>query len=306
VINGKEYKRSYSLASTPSQQGIIEITVKRDANGGVVSNWLNDNLKIGDTLSLKGPFGKFTCAKETPMKILFLAAGSGIVPIMSMLRWLTGTETQIDIVLLLSFRTNIDIIYRKEFELIASRHRNIRLFVTLTKQPQATGQRRVLTGRMNKSWIAEAVPDLTERAVYLCGPDGFMTVCRQYLQELKHPEERLFCESFCIDNLNHSIQQLDKTLSPPARATGSYQVKFARSGLQITTDGRTNLLVLAENSGVKISHECRSGSCGECMIKSLEGKVDLAYQAEIDEIDRKKGWVYACCAYPASNVTLDI
>lgn len=306
MIGGKEYKRSYSLASTPSHPGIIDITVKRDPKGGVVSNWLNDNLKTGDSLHLKGPFGKFTCARETPEKILFLAAGSGVVPIMSMLRWLAGTEKKADIALLLSFRSYNDIIYRRELELIASRHANIRLFITITQEPDVKYHWPGLKGRINKNILAALTPDLPERAVYLCGPDGFISDCNRYLHELGHPESRLFCESFCIDNLNRSVQQSNTSLSPPTMANGNYHVKFARSGLQITTDGRINLLVLAEKSGVKIGHECRTGSCGECMVKCLEGKVDLAYQAEIDDIDRKKGWVYACCAYPASNVSLDI
>lgn len=111
VISGQEHKRSYSPASTSSHPGILEITVKRSPND-VISNWLNDHLKVGDTLNVKGPYGKFSCAKRSaPQKILFLAAGSGIVPIMSMLRWLADTEAQVDVTLLLSFQTLYDIIY---------------------------------------------------------------------------------------------------------------------------------------------------------------------------------------------------
>ncbi|MDA1343293.1 MAG: hypothetical protein O2966_05405 [Proteobacteria bacterium] len=80
------------------------MTVKRSPND-VISNWLNDHLKVGDTLNVKGPYRKFSCAKRSnPQKILFLAAGSGIVPIMSMLRWLADTEAQVDVTLLLSFQ----------------------------------------------------------------------------------------------------------------------------------------------------------------------------------------------------------
>jgi glycine betaine catabolism B len=131
VIAGREYKRSYSLASSPSRQGFLEITVQRDPNGGVVSNWFNDHLKTGDTVNIKAPFGKFSCANHMAKKILFLAAGSGIVPIMSMLRWLANTEAQVDVItLLLSFQTLYDIIYGDELNLIAIRHNNVKLFIT--------------------------------------------------------------------------------------------------------------------------------------------------------------------------------
>jgi glycine betaine catabolism B len=305
VIEGKEYKRSYSLASSPTHPGILEITVKRDANGGVVSNWLNDKLTIGDTLNVKGPFGKFSCAKNTPKKILFLAAGSGIVPIMSMLRWLTDTKACVDVMLLLSFQTLHDIIYSEELNLIAANHKNIRLFITLTKELYAPSQLPRLTGRVNQNMLAGLVPDLTERTVYLCGPDVFMNACKQNLLKLKLPGEQLICENFTVGV--SVVEQRDSANGQTWRAKiGSYQVQFANSSKTVNADGAMTLLELAEMSGINIGHECRAGSCGECMVKCLKGKVDMTDQAEINDIDRKKGWVYACCAYPSSNVVLDI
>lgn len=312
VIDGQEYKRSYSLASSPTHSSILDITVKRDPNGGVVSNWLNDHLNIGDTVNVKGPFGKFSCAKNSPKKVLFVAAGSGIVPIMSMLRWLSETEALIDVVLLLSFRTVYDIIYSDELNLIAARHKNVKLFITLTQEPDEFSQWRGLTGRINKNLLSGLVPDLSERTVYLCGPDAFMTECKQ---NLKLPTEQLICESFTVNSpvvKTHAplIDQPAK-VQPPSnqasrRKTGNYKIKFAKSHKTIAADGAMTLLELAEQSGININHECRAGECGECMIKCLKGKVEMTEQAEIDDVDRKKGWVYSCCAYPASNAVLDV
>ncbi|MBK8816533.1 MAG: hybrid-cluster NAD(P)-dependent oxidoreductase [Methylococcaceae bacterium] len=304
TIAGQEYKRSYSLASSPSRSGIIDITVKRASNGGLVSNWLNDHLKIGDTVNLKGPYGSFSCVKQNPPKILFIAAGSGIVPVMSMLRWLTDTETNVDIVLLLSFRTQYDIIYHDELSLIAARHPNVKLFITLTKeQTEVTPQQKNL-GRINQSTIAHLVPDLTERLVYLCGPDTFMEACKAYLSRLNLPKEHVFFESFTLTKPDFSSQVPRAPNS--TKKTGRYQVKFAKSNQSIIADGTTTVLELAEKAGIKIEHECLSGNCGECMVKCLQGHVEMSDQAEIDDIDSKKGWLYSCCAYPVSNVVLDI
>jgi len=305
VISGQEYKRSYSLASSPTRSKILEITVKRDPNGGIVSNWLNDHLKIGDTVNLKGPFGKFSCVNQTCEKILFLAAGSGIVPIMSMLRWLADTDASIDVRLLLSFRTPEDIIYRDELKLIAARHKNINMAITLTTDAIARYQWRGLTGRINKKMINKLVPDLQERTVYVCGPDAFMAACKKKLLKLKLPSEKLFCESFTVNSPINKPK--DSGLGLPSRIeTGSYQVNFAKSDKTIAADGQMTLLDIAIKNGIIIAHECRNGNCGECMIKCLKGRVEMTDQAEIDDLDRKKGWVYACCAYPASNVVLDI
>lgn len=315
LVDGKAYKRSYSLASPPSRPGIIEITVKRDPNGGVVSNWLNDQLKVGDILNVKGPFGKFSCAPKPPQKILFLAAGSGIVPIMSMLRWLADTESLVDISAILSFRTSRDIIYRDELNLIAARHNNIKLFITLTKEPPNNIQCRGFSGRVDRNRIAALVPDMPERAVYLCGPDAFMASCKNHLHGLQLPAGQLFYESFTVNSpasasheasiSEHSIAQTAPIRRSPNK-TGNYRIKFAKSAIAVVTDGSKTLLEIAESAGITLDHECRAGSCGECMVKCLEGGILMAVQAEIDERDRKNGWVYACCAYPASDTVLDI
>jgi glycine betaine catabolism B len=305
VISGREYKRSYSLGSSPTRRGTLEITVKRASKEAVVSNWLNDHLKPGDKVSLKGPFGKFTCAKNTPQKILFLAAGSGMVPIMSMLRWLADTEARVDVILLLSFRTPDDIIYGDELKLIAAHHKNIKLSITLTKELCNDASWTGLTGRVNEKMIAGLVPDMPERTVYLCGPDAFMDTCKQNLLHFQLPAEQLYCETFTASVSPAKIKNSPSGL-PSANKTGNYQIQFIKSGITVDADGAMTLLALAETSGVHISHECRAGSCGECMVKCLNGKIDMTEQAEIDNTDRKKGWVYACCAYPVSNAVLDI
>jgi glycine betaine catabolism B len=307
-IKGEEYKRSYSLASSPSRPGRLELTIKRDPNGGVVSNWLIDNLNVGDTLKLKGPFGKFSLAKSMPAKILFLAAGSGIVPIMSMLRWIIDTDACVDVILMVSFRSLSDIIYHDELNLIAARHKNIKLYITLTKLSFDPSQWLGLMGRFNEKIICDCVQDMSDRTVYLCGPDSFMTENKQLLQRLGLPERQLYCESFYVKSFDRSKQtntQYDNIARPFRNRTGNFRVSFAKSGKTIIADGSITLLEIAETSGIAIDHECRAGNCGECMIKCMRGSIEMTNQAEMDPLDRKNGWVYACCAYPVSNVVLD-
>jgi glycine betaine catabolism B len=305
VINDREYKRSYSLASTPSRARTLAVTVKRDSNDGLVSNWLNDHLKIGDTITAKGPFGKFSCVTKAPQKILFLAAGSGIVPIMSMLRWLADTHAQVDVQALLSFRTPDDIIYGDELQLIAARHSNIDIAVTLTTPDIAEYDWFGLTGRVDEAMIRQIMSDVPDRTVYLCGPEGFMAECRKNLLNLHLPIENLVCESFTVNSptLNSGIAITNQSARKP---TGTYQISFAKSGKTIAADGQATLLELAEQSGIVIDYECRNGNCGQCMVKCLKGQVEMAEQAELDDINRKKGWVYSCCSYPSSNIVLEI
>lgn len=234
-ISGQTYQRSYSLASSPSRPGIIDITVKRAANGGIVSNWLNDQLKVGDTLALKGPFGKFSCAKNHPDKLLFLAAGSGIVPIMSMLRWLADTEAHADVILLASFRTYRDIIYREELSLLARRHHNLKLLVTLTQNPPASGQWRGLSGHIQQNMLAKQVPGLAERMVYLCGPTAFISACTAYLLNLNVPAAHIFAESFTVNSpieamATSSVHRQPSRSSQSQNDAQRFTVSFAKSG----------------------------------------------------------------------------
>ena len=301
VIAGQEYRRSYSLASCPSRSGALEITVKRASKTAVVSNWLNDYLQVGDTLNLLGPYGRFTCGEKPPQKIFLLAAGSGIVPIMSMLRWLTDTEANVDIILLLSFRTTADIIYRDELQLLAARHHNIKLAITLSKAPAKDAAWFEFSGRVNETMLAELAPDLPERTVYLCGPEAFMIACKQHLQQLKLPNAQLFSENFTV-----SVPQDSSLGQVSAGKTGSYHIQFAKTCKTVATNGALTLLDLAENHGIRIRHDCRAGSCGECMVKCLKGRVEMSGQAEIAAIDKQNGWVFACCAYPTADAVLDV
>ncbi|MGR8931887.1 MAG: FAD-binding oxidoreductase [Gammaproteobacteria bacterium] len=304
VIDGRDYKRSYSIASSPSRPGFVEITVKRVPNG-VVSNWLSDNLQIGDEVTVKRPYGKFSCMPHIPKKILFLAAGSGVVPIISMLRWLTDTGVRADIQLLLSFRSPKDIIYRNELELMVARHSNVRMVITLTADQIAGHDWPGLTERINKQMLQQAIPDPADRTVFLCGPDAFMAGCKKDLLELNVPNKNLCCESF---NVNNPAINSDHACASSGlrKSTGNYRVKFAKSGKTIASDGQLSLLELAEKAVVALDYECHHGDCGVRMIKCLKGKVEMTEQAEIGEIDRKKGWIYSCSAYPCSNVVLDL
>jgi glycine betaine catabolism B len=130
-INGQEVNRSYSIASSPSRPFCIEITVKMTP-GGLVSNWLHNQLQVNDRLMVKGPMGRFSCFNYPAAKLLLIAAGSGVAPIMSMLRWLTDVGAEVDVQVVISFRYPDDIIYRRELKLLQMRHKNLHIQITLT------------------------------------------------------------------------------------------------------------------------------------------------------------------------------
>jgi ferredoxin-NADP reductase len=130
AIDGREVRRSYSMSSSPSRPHMLEVTVKR-MPGGLVSNWFCDHVKLGDVLTVKGPTGKFTCFNYPSNKMLFIGAGCGITPILSMSRWIADTASDVDVKLLASFKSPQDIIFRKEFEMLSARSSGFQVAITV-------------------------------------------------------------------------------------------------------------------------------------------------------------------------------
>ncbi|MGG6263107.1 2Fe-2S iron-sulfur cluster-binding protein [Leptolyngbya sp. AN03gr2] len=210
-IDGKSIRRPYSISSSPHNPYTLAITIKRvpapaedpSLPPGLVSNWLNDHLKEGDTIKIVGgAMGNFTCLPALPPKMLFIGAGSGITPLMSMARWVYNTSTETDIVLLQSAKDSRHIIFREELELMSSQMssndsagQQLQVITTLTR-PKRGQSWQGLTGRITKEMLQLTVPDLHERFIFCCGPDEFMDSIKQAVQELGFPLEKYKQESF--------------------------------------------------------------------------------------------------------------
>ena len=202
-IDGQKVRRSYSISSTPSRPHNIEITVKRvpppadkpSAPSGLVSNWLHDNVKVGSQIQISSPMGKFTNFANPAPKVLFLSAGRGITPMMSMSRWICDTASNVDLVFFHSAKSPHDIIFRNELEMMAARYPNFKLAITITR-PMPGEPWFGYTGRLNESILATISPDYTERTVYVCGPSLFMESARALLESLNFPMNNYYEESF--------------------------------------------------------------------------------------------------------------
>ena len=334
-INDKIIKRAYSISSTPSRPHTLEITVKRvpppvdfpDAPPGLVSNWLHDHLKVGDEITLTGPSGKFTCVDNNASKLLFISAGSGITPMMSMSRWALDTVANRDIVFLHSAKTPRDIVYRKELESMAANHNNFNLALTITRN-SINESWWGFTGRLSEILLPAICPDFQDRVIYVCGPDSFMKGVKNLVNSLRFPMENYYQESFGSskkkqssskeknDNLpivtthNHITNNDPVTTSKSvtsASGNTSYPVVFAKSGKEVICDKQMSLLDLAEQEMVDIDCSCRSGGCGSCKVKKREG--EIRYDSEpdgLDANDQEEGYILACIAYPQGKVVIEV
>lgn len=287
AIDGQRVCRSYTLSSSPTRPDSFELTVKRVANGPF-SNWICDELAVGDTLSMSGPFGDFTCAPRPARKLLLLSAGSGITPMLSMARWIIDKQADVDVVFAHAARRQDEILFADELKQLGKEHPAMRVRMTLSQEPKGT-KWRGSRGRLSSTFLRRAAPDLTEREVYVCGPEGFMENARKILARAGLPPGQLHEESFDV--------------SAGVDGTGG-TVAFAASGMQVETDGTESLLELAEAAGIEIPSACRTGHCGECKARCVDGTIDMAVSDGLSTEEVEQKFVLTCVGAVNGDVTL--
>lgn len=313
VIDGRTVPRCYSVSSTPSRPCTFSITVKR-VPGGLVSNWLHDHLHAGDSLTVSAPQGDFNIVDRPAERILMLSGGSGITPVMSMLRWLHDTAANVDIHFVHAARSPEDIIFRRELEAMARANERLRLSITC--ESTGDGAWSGYQGRLSASMLQEMVPDLMERTVYTCGPEPYMEAVRDILGGLGFPAAQYHEESFgggppaapVTETPAAPAEPADQDTGDVAEATAvetECTVRLARTGIEFTCPPTETLLQAAQNNGAWIPCACQMGVCGSCKVLKTAGEVSMNHMGGISGDDESAGYVLACCSYPAGAVELD-
>ncbi len=307
-IDGKTVRRSYTIASSPTQQDYAELTVKHEP-GGVVSGYLDGRVDEGDLLECSGPTGSFTFTGRECKCILLIGAGVGITPLMSVLRYLVDRSWPGDIFLLYSCKTPGDIIFREELAYLQLRHPNLKVVVTVSR-PEGTDWAGP-TGRIGKELIASSVPDLASRYVHICGPVPFMEAMKRELADLGVPPGRIKAEAFgpALGRPEPPPPQAPPPLAAgetaAAARTDLPAVTFSRSGKSAALPPDKVVLEVADEIGVEIDNSCRVGTCGICRVKLLSGEVTMAVEDGLEPGDREKRIILACQAKSAGDVTVE-
>ncbi len=302
TIDGKRVNRSYTIASSPTRNAYVEISVKRAANG-YGSVHLHDTWKEGDLVSVSAPAGKFLFAGHESDRIVLIAGGIGITPMMSVVRSLTDRGWAGAMYLVFSVRKKHDIVFAHELEELQARHPNLHILVTLTNDADAewSGSR----GQITAEKLAAFVPSFTRGPVMMCGPEPMMDGVRKTLVGMGIPDVEIQQEEF---------------ISPPAVQTAPGQadpdevlpegvtptLAFQKSGVTAEQPPELSILEVAEEAGVTIPFECRSGICGQCKTRLISGKVKMDVQDALTPHDRSRGLILACQAHATRDCVLDV
>ena len=281
-INGKSVSRCYTLSSSPNNQQ-YQISVKRVIDG-VSSNWLHDHCEVGTQLTAQKPRGDFHL-NEQHNTLLLLSAGSGITPMLSMVRTLSENNQLQDVVFYHQCSSEQDIPERAQLEQLAKQHPTLKLHFALTKPAQNW---QGLTGRFDQPHL-KVIPNLNSRQVFVCGPQAFMESAKNLLIKNGLPPQHYHQEAFGMAKAE----------------VGEYKdVCITVDNKSIPATNQNTVLEHLSNNGIAIKSSCRAGVCGACKVVLEDGEVVQMSTSALSEEERAAGVVLACCSTPITDVAI--
>jgi ring-1,2-phenylacetyl-CoA epoxidase subunit PaaE len=303
-VGGKKIRRSYSMSSSPSRDASIAVTVKRVANG-LMSNWLNDNVKAGTALEVVEPMGRFL-VEPNPTKnreLVFFGAGSGITPLMSMIKSILPVEKDSKVYLIYGNRNEETIIFKKQIAQLEAEYPNFKAMHILS-QPSYTwvGYK----GRINEGVSVHLMKDLginiASGEYFLCGPETMMDEIKKGLHIYNVPAERIHQELF-FSSADESEPEEDTDTLKTQEVTINYEGK----SYTVEVKPHETILEAALDRDIDLPYSCQAGMCTACMAKCTSGKVKLDEEDGLTENELKNGYILTCVAHPMSKgVVIDI
>ena len=301
-IEGKEIRRSYSICSAPQEQELT-VAVKRVA-GGIFSTYVNDFLKAGMTIDVLPPTGKFNTPlkKENKKNYVAFAAGSGITPIISIIKTTLLTEPESNFTLVYSNKTFNSIIFLEELEGLKNKYVNRFNLINLFTREYSDAA--IFNGRIDKEKLgslSKIIQYSNTDEFFICGPHEMIFCVKDFLVQLAVPEDHIHFELFTIPGQKQHNTTIES----------NYIASEKNSKVSITADGRSltfdvnytgnSILVEALKHGADLPFACKAGVCCTCKARLISGKVrmDVNWGLEADEIE--KGFILTCQSHPLTD-----
>jgi ferredoxin-NADP reductase len=286
-VEGRFHWRSYSLTSPPRRdQGHLSVTVKAMPEG-FLSKHLVEGLEPGTIVRLAPPRGEFVLPDPPPDKMLFLTGGSGVTPIIAMLRTLDRRGTMPDVLIAHSAPDQDSLIFGEELDQLAEKHEKLRVHKQYTRTD----------GHLDLDNLSDLCPDWRERQTWVCGPNSLLDEA-----------ERVYTDAGLEDQLH--VERFSVDMSGGEAEGGT--VRFAQSDVEIEIDGATTLLEAGEKAGLQLPFGCRMGICHTCVVPLRDGVVRDLRDGSEQRADGSGGadWdaikVQTCIGAAAGDVVLDV
>lgn len=283
-IDGVLTTRYYSPASSPADKQ-LELTISAHPDGRV-SNFLIVNARVGMVVGLSPAEGDFVLPQERPSDLLLISGGSGITPMMSILRTLLADEHEAPITFVHYARTGDDALYREELDRLAAEHKNLNLVRVLTRD----GGSSRFSGHLSRKQLKAIHGDHSNAEAYVCGPETLIAAA-----------ESIWSKDQLEHKLHTELFSLPEPIVVAGDAVGS--VRFTRSGVEAENDGQS-LLVQAEQSDLSPRHGCRMGICHTCVCRIESGTVRHVRTGEVKSVNNEL--VQICVNAPVGDLEIDL
>ncbi|PBQ33010.1 phenylacetic acid degradation protein [Sphingobacteriaceae bacterium] len=304
IIDGEEVRRSYSICSSPLDEQLT-VAIKTIPEGKF-SNYAYSTLKVGDEVEVMPPLGRFsTDLLETNKKnYFFIAVGSGITPVMSIVKTILKTEPQSTIILLYGNKNKGSIIFKEQFEALKNKYmRRLSLYYILS---QEKADAEILAGRIDKTKIEYFLKNIIDPVMidecFLCGPEDLILTAKDTLAAAGIPTKNIHFELFTTAGAQLAKKQIKKVtkISTGPRSKVIIKLDGVSTEMEIPYEGES-ILDAAMKSGSDLPYACKGGVCCACKAKLEKGEVtmDVNYGLEQDEIDA--GFILTCQAHPKTK-----
>ncbi|MBV8896391.1 MAG: phenylacetate-CoA oxygenase/reductase subunit PaaK [Acidobacteriaceae bacterium] len=306
IIDGTEIRRSYSICSAV-HDCTLRVAIKR-VPGGIFSSWLVEHLKPGDTLELMSPEGRFhipLSANHTKQYVAF-AAGSGITPVLSIIKTTLFSEPNSRFTLFYGNRASSTILFREELAELKDLYLNrFSLFHVMTREHQDVD---LLNGRIDGEKAEQLIRNFCRfesiDEVFLCGPQEMLASIAARLKAMGFPAEHIKIELFTVAE---NEQQIRRKAAATEQAAECHVTVILDGGTQhFSMQHNQTILDAALAHGVDVRHSCKSGVCATCRTKLMEGQVDMDANYALEDYEIARGFILSCQSYPVTgNVTVD-
>jgi ring-1,2-phenylacetyl-CoA epoxidase subunit PaaE len=301
TIGGDEVRRNYSLCTAPDEQD-WRVTVKR-IGGGLFSNWVGDRLKAGDNVDVMPPHGSFTTEiSGKPRHLVGIAGGSGITPVISLIRTVLKSEPNSRFTLLYGNRDSSSVIFLEALAALKDKYLDrFEIYHFLDAEEQDI---ELFNGMLNRDRLDAAIPALVPDAAevdgwFICGPGPMMDAAEGVLLDGNVPRERIHIERFTADRPPGAVM----------REMADLQTQAEGASVAVTLDGRTrrvpftagNILDSARAAGLPAPFACKAGVCATCRAKVIKGKVEMAVHYGLTDDEVADGYVLTCQSVPIGD-----